>query len=264
MPENNGARVLIVEDETSIRSGLRDILIKNGFQVQEARSAEEALPFLQASRFEAAIVDIRMPGISGIDLLEIVRSRWPDLSVVILTGHGTLDSARVAVRSGAYDYLLKPAMPEEILNVVSQAVALCQRKREESRLLDAIRQGIQRLDSINEDGKFPSAQLAGSRRLQLGRLQIDLAAHSVLQDGEPLHLTLSEFNLLLALASRVGEAVDYMELAHLALGYEAEIWEAKELIKRHIFTLRQKVENDPSSPDHIVNVRGIGYRLVPA
>lgn len=264
MTESISARVLIVEDEANIRSGLRDVLVKNGYQVDEAESGEEALPLLQVHRFEAAIVDIRMPGMSGIELLKAIRARWADLSVIILTGHGTLDSAIAAVRAGAYDYLIKPALPQDILNIVSQAVFVCQRKREQARMLDVIREGLQRLDDLDENGEVPPPQTPGSRNLQLGRLFIDLSAYEVIKDDQPIHLTPTEFNLLVTLASRLGETVAYGQLVKMVLGYQAELWEAKELIKRHVFTLRQKIEDDPASPDFILNVRGVGYRLVPA
>jgi DNA-binding response OmpR family regulator len=264
MKENNSARVLIVEDEAHIRSGLRDVLVKNGYRVEEAESGEEALPWLRLHRFEAAIVDIRLPGMSGIDLLRSVRSLRADLSVIILTGHGTLDSAIAAVRAGAYDYLLKPALPKDILLVVSQAVTVCQRKREEARTLEVIRESLRRLEDLDENGEVPLPQSLGSRNLHLGRIFIDLTAHEVIKDHQPVYLTPSEFNLLVTLASRIGEAVEYAQLVEMVLGYQAELWEAKELIKRHVFTLRQKIEDDPASPDFILNVRGVGYRLVPA
>lgn len=264
MKENNSARVLIVEDEDHIRSGLRDVLVKNGYQVDEAESGEEALPRLQVHRFEAAVLDIRMRGMSGIELLKAIRSRWADLPVIILTGHGTLDSAIAAVRAGAYDYLLKPALPLDILNIVSQAVLVGQRKREEARMLQVIRESLQRLEDLDENGEVALPRSPGSRDLQVGRLYIDLTAYEVSKDGNPAHLTPSEFNLLVALASRVGEAVEYAQLVKMVLGYQAELWEAKELIKRHVFTLRQKIEDDPASPNFLLNVRGVGYRLVPA
>jgi len=85
----------------------------------------------------------------------------------------------------------------------------------------------------------------------------------VRREDELIPLTPSEFQLLVTLASRPGEVIDYVTLVRLALDYEAESWEAKELIKRHVFALRRKIERDPSSPKYILNVRGVGYRLVP-
>ena len=100
-----------------------------------------------------------------------------------------------------------------------------------------------------------------TNQLLLGDLVIDQQAHQILLAGEPVATTPSEYKLMVALASRVGEAVDYVSLVQLVLDYDAEIWEAKELIKRHVFALRRKIEVDPYMPKYILNVRGVGYRV---
>ena len=100
------------------------------------------------------------------------------------------------------------------------------------------------------------------RPIVIGDLEIELQAHEVRQGGSPIALTPSEFQLLVALATHPGEVLDYVTLVRLSLDYEAEPWEAKELIKRHVFSLRQKIEPKPASPQYILNVRGVGYRLV--
>jgi DNA-binding response OmpR family regulator len=99
------------------------------------------------------------------------------------------------------------------------------------------------------------------RTITTGDLHIDLAAYEVRRGDQVLSLTPSEFQLLVNLASRPGEAIDYVTLVRQTLDYEAEPSEAKEPIKRHVFALRQKIEPEPSSPCYILNVRGIGYRL---
>ena len=269
-------KILIVDDEPNIRKGLRAILVRDGHEVHDAGTGEEALELLQTLAIEAAIVDIRMPGMSGTNLLAAVRARWPSLSVILLTGHGTLETAIAAVRQGAHDYLLKPAQPDEIRAVVNRALAAARREREESQLLDTMRGALQRLDGLADRGeqaaKLPGAETksadmpasATSRernKLTVGDLHIDLAAHQALRRDAPLSLTPTEYQLLLVLAQRQGEALDYVTLARLVLEYEAELWEAKELIKRHVFALRQKIEPDPGKPVYVVNVRGVGYRL---
>ena len=96
---------------------------------------------------------------------------------------------------------------------------------------------------------------------QIGALRIDGRAHTVQRAGEAIILTPSEYDVLLVLAQRVGQVVDYVTLVKLGLAYDAEPWEAKELIKRHIYALRQKLEPDSSAPSYIHNVRAVGYRL---
>lgn len=257
----DSGRVLIVDDEVNIRTGLRDVLVKDGHTVTDAGSGEEALAILESLVCDVAIVDIRMPGMSGIELLEAIRNRWPHLAVIMLTGHGTLESAIVAVKAGAHDYLLKPTRPEAIRQSLVAAVALSRRRKAEAQLLEAIRAGLERLDGTAESQTSEAPSTADTRQLEIGDLHIDLRSHQVRRDGTPVHLSPSEFRLLVALASRPGEAVDYAALVQLSLGYEAELWEAKELIKRHIFALRHKIEPNPASPCYVLNVRGVGYRL---
>ena len=256
-------KVLIVDDEKNIRQGLRTLLSKDGHQVRDAATAEEALALLETFPVEAAVVDIRMPGMPGTELLATIRERWPHVTVVLLTGHGTLESAMTAVREGAHDYLLKPAQPEAIRDAVAGALAAARQRRDQNQLLRTLRDGLQRLDFMPDSAANQSltGTQPATRELTIGALQIDLQGHVVRQEGEEIELTPSEYNLLVTLAQRAGEVIDYVSLVNLALEYEAELWEAKELIKRHVFTLRQKIEPDPGEPKYVRNVRGVGYRL---
>ncbi|MFW6068951.1 MAG: response regulator transcription factor [Chloroflexota bacterium] len=259
-------KILIVDDEPNIRKGLRAILVRDGHDVHDVGTGEEAVEVLKTLAIEVAIVDIRMPGMSGTDLLAAIRTRWPHLAVLLLTGHGTLETAITAVKQGAHDYLLKPAQPDEIRAVVNQALTAARRRREEDQLLDTMRGALQRLDGLSgRPEQAPTTPAPDTPHeqdeLTIGNLRIDLAAHEVMRGDAPLSLTPTEYKLLLVLARRKGEAIDYVTLAQLVLEYEAELWEAKELIKRHVFTLRQKIEPDPSQPGYVVNVRGVGYRL---
>jgi DNA-binding NtrC family response regulator len=103
MMETYSGRIVIAEDEDNIRAGLRDVLGKDGHVITDVGSGEEALAALATNPFDTAIVDIRMPGMSGIELLQSIRAGWGHVAVIILTGHGDLDSAMAAVRAGAHD-----------------------------------------------------------------------------------------------------------------------------------------------------------------
>ena len=124
-----------------------------------------------------------------------------------------------------------------------------------------MRAGLKRLDDPGTSTSVEAPRAADIRQLEVGELLVDLRSHEVRRDGTPVHLSPTEYKLLVALASRPGEALDYTHLAQLGLGYETEAWEAKELVKRHIFAMRHKIERDPASPRYILNVRGVGYRL---
>lgn len=254
-------RVLITEDEANIRTGLRDVLTKDGHSVIDVGSGEEALVALASTTYDAAVVDIRMPGMSGIELLHAIRDRWPHVAVIILTGHGDLESAISAVKAGAHDYLLKPAKPEAIRQTVIEAITISRRRKERTQLLESLRSGLARLDDRATDALSESTPTPDVRLLAVGDLDIDLRSHEVRRDGIPVHLSPTEFKLLVALASHMDEVVDYNTLVQLSLGYETTPWEAKELIKRHVSAVRRKIEPNPASPRYLLNVRGVGYRL---
>lgn len=259
-PMNNPTgRVLVVDDEANIRSGLQTILTRDGHAVHTAERAEDALAVLELFACEVAIIDIRLPDMSGIELLKLIHQRLPTVVGLILTGHGTLDTAITALREGAHDYLLKPVQPAAIRQAVTQALVNARKQHEQSDLLFWLRSRLQRLDTLAAPEIVDETAVSGE--FCIGDLCIDRTNHEVRRDNTVIALTPSELTLLVMLAQNVGEAINYNTLAKHALGYEADLWEAKELVKRHIFTLRQKIEPQPDEPQYIHNVRGVGYRF---
>lgn len=252
-------KILIVDDEDNIRAGLRAVLAKAGHEIEDVATAEAALSTLATFVPETAVVDIRMPGMSGTALLQEIRARWPHMAVIMLTGHGTLETAMAAVKAGAHDYLLKPAKPDVIRQVVESALAATRRRRAEAQFLRTVRDGLAQVEAAPVTPVPPPDAANGP--IKVGNVTIDCRAHEVTRADERIDLTPSEYNLLVALASRPGEVIDYVNLVRQTLDVAAEDWEAKELIKRHVFTLRQKLEPDPSQPRYVLNVRGVGYRF---
>jgi DNA-binding response OmpR family regulator len=262
--QNTRGKILIVEDQLNIRVGLRDLLHKDGYSVRGAASGEAALALLEEEPCEVALVDIRMSGISGIELMHIIRTSWPFISVIMITGHGSLQSAIAAVRAGASDYLLKPAKPTEIREAVSRALDTSRRLQEQHQLLKLLHGSVKRLELLSRKETGEPSHPNSTKHddlLLVGDVSIDLGAHEVRRGEESITLSPTEFKLLVALASHPGVVRDYVSLANEVLGYQVATHEARELIKRHIFSLRHKLEPNPSSPRYIINVRGIGYRM---
>lgn len=259
MPEPG--RVLIVDDEENIRAGLRDLLRQEGFAVRAAATGDDGLALLERQPADVAIIDLQMPGISGIELLHAIRTRWPETSVIILTGRGTLETAMQAVREGAHDYLVKPAAPAEILTVLESGLHTARRRATRARLLSNLRGTLDTLETLR-GAPFESDEAASDVTCyQTGELEIDVRTHEVLRAGTSIPVSPSEFKLLWALCVQDGAAVTYEALVETALGYQADAHEAKELVKRHILSLRRKIEPDPAQPRYLLNVRGVGYRL---
>jgi DNA-binding response OmpR family regulator len=261
-----GGRILVVDDETNICSGLGALLQRDGHSVHTVERGQDALGALAMQDCEVAIVDICLPDMSGMDLLRTMHHRWPQVGALVLTGRGTLDTAIDAMREGATDYLLKPVQPAKIREAVTRTLIDVRWRQEQDELLTWLRARLHRLDrlcgeeSAGDAGK-PCAHWPDAQALVVGELQIDRRNQEVRRGDATIPLTPSEMSLLTMLAQQPGEAVDYGALAQQALGYAAEPWEAKELVKRHIFTLRQKLEPQPDMPHYILNVRGVGYRL---
>ncbi len=143
-------RILVVDDETSLRLVLSEVLAEEGYQVTTAASAEEALEHFASQTFELMFCDIVMPGISGIELLKQVKERYPDTEVIIITSHASLETAITALRTGAYDYLLKPFESLDLVaSLAHRALAKVRLEKENRRLVDALREKNLALEEAN-------------------------------------------------------------------------------------------------------------------
>ncbi len=129
-------RILVVDDDSYVRSGTEEILLRKGYEVDTSGSASAALQALAGAEYDLMLSDIKMPGMSGLELLEKVVPRWPELTVVLMTAYGAIDDAVRAMRIGAYNYVLKGdgSAPEEMEIVVEQALKVQDTERENRRL----------------------------------------------------------------------------------------------------------------------------------
>jgi DNA-binding response OmpR family regulator len=228
---------LVVDDEQGIRFFLRETLQRDGHVVETASSGEEALEILRENRFHLVMLDLRLGGSTdGIRVLEAIRWRWPETIVIILTAHGSLDSAIAAIREGVDGYLLKPVEPREVRQAVREAV---ERRKQRAQV-----PGEEEQEHIIQRGPFT----------------VDLKKHQALSGDEPLDLTPCEFKLLSHLMQNSERVVGPPELVRVVRDYEPEdLYEARQIIKWYIHRLRRKVEPEPSSPRYVLNVRGVGY-----
>ncbi|PDW02626.1 response regulator transcription factor [Candidatus Viridilinea mediisalina] len=272
------AQILVIDDEQNIRLTLSALLSRAGHTVMVAASGEEAVAMFDRQRFDLMLVDLQMPGINGIQVVEALRQRSIDTVVIVLTGHGSLETAIEGIHYGIFDYMLKTSEPAQILDRVTAGLSDRQRRQRQSALLSAIGAAAQELAGNNpsdDDAHIallaaqaaasaapqPTPQPINERQVQIGQLQLDTWHQTAILDGRSLNLTPTEFRLLLCLAEHAGQMLSYTQLVRCAQGYEANDMEAGELIKPHIHHLRQKIEPDPSAPRYLLNVRGKGYIL---
>ncbi|WP_129673651.1 response regulator transcription factor [Candidatus Chloroploca sp. Khr17] len=276
------AHILVVDDEQNIRLTLSTLLSRAGYIVTVAASGEEAVAMFERQQFDLMLVDLQMPGINGIQVVEALRQRSNDTVVIILTGHGSLETAIEGLHQGIFDYMLKTSDPGQIIERVKAGLNERTKRQRQNALINAIGAAAQELTGAmpGDDTATPlaaatpapslpatqptpamSTTSSNDRQVLIGQLQLDTWHQTAMLGGRSLNLTPTEFRLLLCLAEHAGQMLSYTQLVRCAQGYEANDMEAGELIKPHIHHLRQKIEPDPSAPRYLLNVRGKGYIL---
>lgn len=264
----SSGRILIIDDEASLRQTLTRILQRAGFEVTAAANGAEGFSLVSQHLFDLVYLDIRMPDMSGLELLKSIHAKYPDLPVILFTAQPDLHSAVEALRSGATDYLLKPLKPQAVVDRTNSILANQQterRKRELQRQIDSLQAELNELESPKgekADGKPGQASTSDDRYLKRGALTLDLHTRRVTMNDRVVNLPPTSFDYLLSLARHTPNVVDYQTLVSEAQGYEADAREAQELTKWHIHHIRQAIEADSRKPVHVINVRGAGYRLV--
>ena len=259
--------ILIVDDEKSLRMSLSLVLQKEGYRVDTAANAEEALAQLGLHEYDLMFLDLNMPGMSGIDLLVEIHKHYPNIPVLILTAFAALESAIQAVRLGAHDYLLKPAEPALILTRVAEVLAESEQPARKKEIVAQIQDLLAELQEIEGEDTTPTSVLAAlppdepSRFLKKGSFELDLHARHASLNGRYIPVTGVYFDFLSTLLRHAPKAVPHKTLVKEAQGYDTTTAEARDLTRWRIHELRKVIEADPRQPQYILTVRGRGYRL---
>jgi DNA-binding response OmpR family regulator len=226
------ARILIVEDDEATRYAITRALVTEGFAVDSAADGQEGLAAARKpEEYDVIVLDWTLPKLSGIDLCRTLRAESP-VPIIMLTAKGTEVDRVLGLELGADDYMVKPFSTKEL---VSRVRALIRRQRLERE--------------------------RGSAIVRVGSVSLDPAQHRVEVDGRPVHLTPTEFRLLVLLGSKPGEVFSRAEIVR-------QLWQSEYAADRrnvdvHVRNVRRKIERDASHPERLVSVRGYGYRLVP-
>jgi two-component system response regulator RegX3 len=224
-------RLLIVEDEDAIRSGLEDVFVYHGYAVETATDGREGLRLATTGRFDLVLLDVMLPGLDGFTVCERIRAADRDQPIIMLTARGTDEDVIHGLRLGADDYVTKPF---SVAQLVARAAAVLRRTRP-SPVDGPIRLGA--------DVEIDPRNLAGRR------------------GEEPLAFTRREMELLGYLHANADRAVSREELLHKVWGYGRALGIETRTVDIHVAKLRRKIEADPAQPRHLVTVRGAGYRL---
>ncbi len=260
-------RVLIIEDENSLRQTLTRILRQAGADVTAAGNGPEALQRLNGSKYDLVYLDIHLPDMDGLQVLREIQKINPNgvMPVVLFTAHASLETAVEAMRLGATDYLMKPLNPEALLTRTESLLkrqAVERRKRELNSQIANLQDELKRLDGDANHADRTINVPVSDRFLKRGKLIIDLQARRTTFGDREVQLPPAAFDYLVVLTRHSPDVVDYQTLVTESQGYQTDRREAQELAKWHIHELRDSLEPDPSNPRHVLNVRGVGYRLI--
>jgi two-component system KDP operon response regulator KdpE len=223
------ATILIVDDEPQIRRVMRTTLSSNGYSVIEARSGEEALEVMRTDRPELVLLDVNMPGMSGLDACREIRDK-SEVAIIMLTVRNTEHDKVLALDAGADDYVVKPFSIEE--------------------LLARIRAALRRTSAAEGLPTYVSSDL-----------EIDFERRKVLVQGRPVRLTPKEFDLLRHLVTSQGKPLEHRRLLQAVWG--PDYGNETEYLRVFINQLRKKIEPDPAHPKYIHTDPWVGYRFEP-
>ena len=222
-------RILIVEDETPMRTALADLLAAEGYRVLTAVDGERGLKRALDEKPDLILLDIMLPKFDGFALCAELRRRSGAMPVLMLTAKGQIEDRVTGLDAGADDYLVKPFSTEELLARVRALLRRVERKT-----------------------RSPA-------KLTLGETEIDLARQTAFRGQKPVHLTAKEFAMLRLLAEAGGEPVTRERFLDVVWGYTA--FPTTRTVDNHIASLRGKIEKNPDDPRWLKTVHGIGYRL---
>jgi two-component system, OmpR family, KDP operon response regulator KdpE len=225
-------RVLVVDDDPQIRRVLRATLAARDYEVHDARTGEEAIDFLRQNRLDLVLLDVNMPGMSGLEACRQIRS-WSEIAIIMLTVSDAEEDKVAALDAGADDYVTKPFGTPELL----------------ARMRAALRRLPMSADRVDQT-------------LQLGDLQINLAHRRVIVKDRQIRLTPKEFDLLQYLAANPNVPITHTKLLQAVWG--PNYGDQVQYLRVFVNQLRKKIEEDPSRPRHILTEPWIGYRFVKA
>jgi DNA-binding response OmpR family regulator len=251
-------KILVVDDEEAMRQILAEILRPEGYLVSSVDSGLAALETMGGQNFDLMLLDLKMPGMEGVEVMRAARQIAPEMQIILLTAHGSLESAIEAVRNEVHDYLLKPVTPEALLGSISRALARRTDLRRRRLLLYQIEASLQQLKSV--EGLSPY-RLPDQRSVPLqAGVVIDLARREVWRGADRVSLTPTEGALMRVLIENRGRVLTHRELVSLVQGYDATDIEAPEVLRPLVSRLRRKLAVF-GGERWIVNVRGTGYVL---
>jgi DNA-binding response OmpR family regulator len=222
-------RILIVDDDATVAEILSRYLLREGYEVASVGDGRRAVELERKLQSDLIVLDLMLPGLSGLDVCRLLR-RFTSVPIIMLTARGEEHERVFGLKLGADDYVVKPFSPREVT----------------ARIGSVLRRS---------NGASSSSR---AEALEFGRVAVDPAARTVVVEGEPVALTSRELDLLVFLARHPDQAFSRAELLEHVWGYR---FGDTSTVTVHVRRLRAKVERDPSQPEHVETVWGVGYRF---
>jgi DNA-binding response OmpR family regulator len=224
-------RILIVEDEETIREGLVDLLEIEGYSVEVAGDGLEAMEKIKVFKPQLVILDLMLPKSSGFEVCRYIRKSWPETFVLMLTAKNEEMSKIAGLEMGADDYVTKPFSVSELM----------------ARVKGMLRR-------LGQDKPVAES-------LQFGDIRLDFKRYEGWRGSTPLDLSAKEYQILRYLSQRKGEVVTREDLLQVIWGYSHDNMPTTRTVDNQIVKLRQKLEPDAQNPTYILSVRGVGYKF---
>jgi len=255
------AKILIVDDDAGVRESLEELLRLEDYQADSSGSGEDALEALSEG-FDLVLLDIKMPGIDGVEVMHEIRKYHPDTRIIIITGYGSLESAIDAIRSGAQDYMLKPYTADDILVSIGKALSEKESRTRKEILIEQLESS---LDQLKDVEGIRTEELPARRVVNLPRgITVDLERREMWRGADRVRLTPTESKLLSIFLENRGRVMNHQEIVFLVQGFEISEWEAPEVLRPMISRLRKKLALFPGVEEWVSNVRGTGYLFDPS
>jgi two-component system, OmpR family, KDP operon response regulator KdpE len=225
----SAGHILVVDDEPQIRRVMRMTLVAEGYQVSDARTGYDALELIRSEKYDLVLLDVNMPGISGVQTCREIRL-GSDLPIIMITVRGAERDKVQSLDAGADGYLTKPFSISELLA---------------------------RIRAVLRRTSFPAG--IDDKQLKLGEIEIDFEARRIDAQNKQIRLTTKEFDLLSYLAAHANKTITHRELLREVWGpdYGGEV----EYLRVFVNRLRKKIEVSPSSPKYLLTEPWVGYRL---
>jgi two-component system, OmpR family, response regulator len=264
--------ILLVEDDNDLRDMIARTLRKAGYDITEAPDGQHAIDLLtsnhtQRNSYHVVLTDIVMGMIDGIEVLNVARSLPNPPEVILLTGHGSLQTAIEAVRNNAFDYLLKPSPKARLLERIAAALDHYQQRQRQHKAVEIVRSLADFATHSTHSAPVsaphaeslpaPDSQNEADRYRQVGKLRLDTYRQEAHFANEPMHVTPTEYLILACLAASPGRVISFGDIVRHTHSYDVGEAEAHNLLRTHIRNLRKKFDRR-----YIESVYATGYMLV--